>query len=66
MAKIAKSITDLIGKTPLLTLSGYSKRHSCNAVLIAKLEYFNPAGSIKDRVAVAMINDAENYEHGTP
>ena len=50
---------DLIGNTPLLELSNYSKVNKLEAVLIAKLEYFNPAGSVKDRVALAMINSAE-------
>lgn len=59
MGKIAKSITDLIGKTPLLELSNFEKHHDINAKLIAKLEYFNPAGSVKDRIAKAMIDDAE-------
>lgn len=59
MPKIYKSITDLIGKTPLLELSNYKKKHNLNACVIAKLEYFNPAGSVKDRVAKAMVDDAE-------
>ncbi|MDH7567942.1 MAG: pyridoxal-phosphate dependent enzyme, partial [Clostridiales bacterium] len=59
MSKIAKNLTDLIGNTPLLELTNYSKKHHLNAKLIAKLEYFNPAGSVKDRVAYAMIKDAE-------
>lgn len=59
MSKIYKTITDLIGKTPLLELTNYEKVHSLNATILAKLEYFNPAGSVKDRIAVAMINDAE-------
>ncbi|WP_024832423.1 cysteine synthase A [Ruminiclostridium josui] len=59
MAKIYKSLTDLIGKTPLLELSNYEKAHNLNATIIAKLEYFNPAGSVKDRIAKAMIDDAE-------
>lgn len=58
--KIAKHLTDLIGHTPLLELAGYAHKHKSNATLIAKLEYFNPASSIKDRVAFAMIADAEN------
>lgn len=58
--KIAKHLTDLIGHTPLLELAGYAGKHKSNATLIAKLEYFNPASSIKDRVAFAMIADAEN------
>lgn len=59
MAKIAKKLTDLIGNTPLLELSSYSEDIGINARLIAKLEYFNPAGSVKDRIAFAMIEDAE-------
>jgi cysteine synthase A len=59
MAKIAKSLTDLIGKTPLLELSNYGKANDLSATLVAKLEYFNPAGSVKDRIAKAMIDDAE-------
>jgi cysteine synthase A len=60
MSKIAKSLTDLIGKTPLLELSNYSKSQALNATLVVKLEYYNPAGSVKDRIAFAMIKDAEN------
>ncbi|MEA4988048.1 MAG: cysteine synthase A [Anaerovorax sp.] len=59
MSKIAKSLTDLIGKTPLMELSNYEKKHELEATLVAKLEYFNPAGSVKDRVGKAMIDDAE-------
>ncbi len=59
MARIAKNLTDLIGNTPLLELSNYSSNNKLNARLIAKLEYFNPAGSVKDRVGYAMIRDAE-------
>lgn len=59
MANIYKSLTELIGKTPLLELSNYEKKHGLNAKIIAKLEYFNPAGSVKDRIAYAMIKDAE-------
>lgn len=59
MSKIFKSLTDLIGKTPLLELSNYSKKHNLSAALVAKLEYYNPAGSVKDRIAKAMIDDAE-------
>lgn len=56
---IKKSITELIGGTPLLELVNYEKENHLNAKIVAKLEYFNPAGSIKDRVANAMIADAE-------
>jgi cysteine synthase A len=59
MAKIFKQLTDLIGNTPLLELTAYSKSKNINAQVIAKLEYFNPAGSVKDRIALAMIEDAE-------
>jgi cysteine synthase A len=59
MTKISKRITDLIGGTPLLELTNYEKKNGLNATIIAKLEYFNPAGSVKDRIAVAMIDDAE-------
>ncbi|MHC1694877.1 MAG: cysteine synthase A [Eubacteriales bacterium] len=59
MARIYTSLTELIGKTPLLELSGYEKRHGLKAKLIGKLEYFNPAGSVKDRLAKALIDDAE-------
>ena len=56
---IAKKITDLIGNTPLLELVSTEKENALGATLLAKLEYFNPAGSVKDRVAKAMIDDAE-------
>ena len=59
MAKIYESLTDLIGKTPLLRLGNYEAAAGAGAGIIAKLEYFNPAGSIKDRIAKAMIEDAE-------
>lgn len=59
MTKIATKLTDLIGNTPLLELSNYNKSKGLNATVIAKLEYFNPAGSVKDRIALAMIEDAE-------
>jgi cysteine synthase A len=59
MAKIAKQLTELVGNTPLLQLNSYSKKESLNTNIIAKLEYFNPAGSVKDRIALAMIEDAE-------
>ena len=57
--KIYKSITELIGKTPLLELCNYGKQQSLNATIAAKLEYFNPTGSAKDRVALSMIENAE-------
>ena len=58
--KIYKTVTDLIGKTPLLELSNYEKEFNVNSKIIAKLELFNPAGSVKDRIAKAMIDNAEN------
>ena len=60
MSKIAKSLTDLIGNTPLLELSNYNEQHGLKAKVIAKLEYFNPLGSVKDRIGYAMIKDAED------
>lgn len=59
MSKIKTSLTQLIGSTPLLELLNLEKAYSLNAKIIAKLEYFNPAGSVKDRVAKSMIEDAE-------
>jgi len=59
MSKIYKSLTDLVGNTPLLELSNYEKKYDLKATVLAKLEYFNPAGSVKDRIAKAMIDDAE-------
>ena len=56
---IAKKITDLIGGTPLLELSNYENKNNLEAKIVGKLEYFNPAGSVKDRIAKAMIEDAE-------
>lgn len=59
MSRIAKSLTDLIGNTPLLELNNYRAAKGLDATLIAKLEYFNPASSVKDRIGYAMIKDAE-------
>jgi cysteine synthase len=59
MTKIATNLTDLIGNTPLLELSNFNKKHQLSATIIAKLEYFNPAGSVKDRIGFAMIEEAE-------
>lgn len=59
MERIYRSLTDLIGKTPLLELLNYEKKHGIQAKIVAKLEYFNPAGSVKDRIALAMIDEAE-------
>ncbi|WP_291528752.1 cysteine synthase A [Bacteroides sp. UBA939] len=60
MAKIAKDLTELIGRTPLMELAQYSCKYRLKRNIIAKLEAFNPAGSVKDRVAFAMIKDAES------
>lgn len=57
--KVYEKITDLIGGTPLLELKSYEKEHDLKATILAKLEYFNPAGSVKDRIAKAMIDKAE-------
>ncbi len=59
MGKIATKLTDLIGNTPLLELSNFNAKNGVVARVIAKLEYFNPASSVKDRIALAMIEDAE-------
>lgn len=59
MAKIATQLTELVGNTPLLQLNAYSAKEELQTNIIAKLEYFNPAGSVKDRIALAMIEDAE-------
>lgn len=59
MKKVAQRLTDLVGNTPLLELNNYNRNKELKADIIAKLEYFNPAGSVKDRVALAMIEDAE-------
>ncbi len=60
MAKIANNLTELIGNTPLLELAGFGKNRGLGAKVIAKLEYFNPLGSVKDRIGYAMIKDAED------
>jgi len=59
MAKIAKNLTELIGRTPVMELAEYSRKYGLKQNIVAKLEAFNPAGSVKDRVALAMIEDAE-------
>ena len=59
MTKIAKQLTELIGQTPLLELNKFSKSHGIETPIIAKVEFFNPGGSVKDRIALAMIEDAE-------
>ena len=63
MAKIAKKLTDLIGNTPMLELENLKEKYGYEADIIAKLEYFNPLGSVKDRVALAMIEDG--FKAGT-
>jgi len=59
MSKIAKNLTELIGNTPLLELGNFNKENGALATIIGKLEYFNPAGSVKDRIGYALIKDAE-------
>ena len=59
MAKIAKQLTELIGNTPLLELTKFSEAKGLETPIIAKVEFFNPGGSVKDRIALAMIEDAE-------
>lgn len=59
MSNIKKSLTELIGNTPMLQIENYNKRYNPEAAIIAKLEYFNPGGSVKDRIGYAMIKDAE-------
>ncbi|MEI7708941.1 MAG: cysteine synthase A [Chlorobium sp.] len=59
MKRIAKKLTELIGNTPLLELQNFNQQHQTQATIIAKLEYFNPGGSVKDRIGFAMIEDAE-------
>ncbi|MBQ7732937.1 MAG: cysteine synthase A [Synergistaceae bacterium] len=66
MSKIYTSIDQLIGRTPLLELTRIEKHFNLNAKILAKLEYFNPAGSVKDRIAKAMIDDAESSGRLTP
>ena len=66
MAKIYTSADQLIGKTPLLELTHIEKQHDLKATILAKLEYFNPAGSVKDRVAKAILDDAEASGKLTP
>ena len=59
MSKIAKQLTELVGNTPLLELNKYSQAKGLETPVIAKVEFFNPGGSVKDRIALAMIEDAE-------
>ena len=66
MSKIYTSADQLIGKTPLLELTHIEKKYALKAKILAKLEYFNPAGSVKDRIAKAMIDEAEQSGKLTP
>ena len=59
MSKINESLTELVGNTPLVHLHGYEKKLGLKAKLLAKVEYFNPIGSIKDRIVLRIIEDAE-------
>ena len=59
MATIYQQITDIVGTTPLLKLQNYMDANDCSARILAKLEYLNPSGSVKDRVAIRMIDEAE-------
>lgn len=58
MSNIHKSIAELVGNTPLVELSNYEEQHGLKAHIIGKLEYLNPTGSVKDRLALALIQDA--------
>ena len=58
--KIAGNLSELIGNTPLLSIAGYCKKYDIESEIVAKLEYFNPLGSAKDRVGAALIADAES------
>lgn len=60
MSKVYESIAELVGRTPLLELKNYEKKHNLNAKILVKLEYYNPNQSVKDRIALAMVEDAEN------
>lgn len=62
MNKVYNNLSELVGKTPLVALKRYQKKEGVKSNIIAKVEYFNPAGSVKDRIAKAMIEDAENRE----
>ena len=59
MTKIAEKLTDLVGNTPLLRLNQFEKSEGAKAEIVAKLESFNPLGSVKDRIALAMVEEAE-------
>ena len=63
MAKIANKLTDLVGNTPLMELSGYSGKYGLEQNIIAKLEAFNPAGSVKDRCGSPWSTEARCYNH---
>ncbi len=60
MGKVYSSITELVGKTPLLEIHNYEKKHQLEAKILVKLEYYNPNQSVKDRIALAMVEDAES------
>lgn len=66
MANIYQSVTELIGRTPLLAAKAFAKEYNLPANIVVKLEYFNPAGSVKDRIAIAMIEQAEREGKITP
>ena len=57
--RVAKRLTELVGNTPLMEMGGFSGKRGLAKAVIAKIEYFNPGGSVKDRIALAMIEDAE-------
>ena len=59
MSRVKKSITELVGRTPLLELTNYERKEDLHAKIFVKLEYFNPNQSVKDRIALSMIEDAE-------
>ena len=59
MSKIYHSIAELVGHTPLLEIHGFEKKHNLKAKILVKLEYYNPNQSVKDRIALAMIEDGE-------
>ncbi len=61
--KIKRSITELVGRTPLLEIVNYERENQLEAEIIGKLEYLNPANSVKDRIAKAMIEDAESQDY---
>ena len=64
MAKIAKQLTELIGNTPLVELNKFSKSKGIDTPLIAKVEFFNPGGSVKDRIALAMVEQGIDNSQG--